>query len=206
MSGRQWPSVGPWWFYLSGDVELSDSLFRWLNSANSWRWTVWLDPGLWLVGWYDWLIAWHVPTVVDRFKYFSWAMAAICPLISNPELWLVEISFWSETERSLSVDVVAPFPAACRSRSVLMIGPFSLVGMFELNKELSLNFGLVFGLGLGFGFGQNFTWGAEYQIQANADETDVNSKLNLIFRHDKALDCQNVKGHFGDAPHFLHSE
>ena len=148
-SGRQGPSVGHWWSYLSGDVELSDSLFRWLNSANSWRWTVWLDPGLWLVGWYDWLIAWHVPTVVDRFKYFSWAMAAICPLISNPELWLVEISFWSETERSLSVVVVAPFPAACRSRSVLMIGPFSLVGMFELNKELSLNFGLVFRLGLG---------------------------------------------------------
>ena len=125
--------------YLSGDVELSDSLFRWLNSANSCRWTVWLDPGLWLVEWYDWLIAWHVPTVVDLFKYFSWAMAAICPLISNPELWLVEISFWSDTERSLSVViVVAPFPAACRSRSELvMIGPFSLVGMLELKKDWS---------------------------------------------------------------------
>ena len=31
----------------------------------------------------------------------------------------------------------------------------------------------------------------------------MNSKLNLIVRHDKALDCQNVKGHFGDAPHFF---
>lgn len=157
MSRRQGPSVGPWWFknYLSGEVELSDSLFRWLNSANSCRWTVWLDPGLWLVGWYDWLIAWHVPTVVDLFKYFSWAMAAICPLISNPELWLVEISFWSETERSLSVVVVAPFPAACRSRSELMIGPFSLVGMFEL-KMSCVCFWVGFRNRVGFWMGGRF--------------------------------------------------